>query len=193
MRKSAIVLMVWAVAAAVVVAVPSSATAQNWRDEVAKRDQLIAAQENLLNAYRCRFQVDIGAVKGGCSGGQPGATGLSRAGATVCERGRLGRPRQPDSGAGEPVERVPMPVQHRRWTGARRVLARRQRQRGRRDAVHRPQRIRRLQRRGPPSGVQAAGVGQPGVAVVLDGHGASLRAEGLPLHDHQRRPLRLQG
>ena len=71
MRKLAIVLMVWAVAAAVVVAVPSSAAAQTWFDEVRKRDQLIAAQENLLNAYRCRFQVDIGAVKGGCSGGQP--------------------------------------------------------------------------------------------------------------------------
>ena len=34
--------------------------------QVAERDALIAAQENLLNAYRCMFNVDTDAVSGGC-------------------------------------------------------------------------------------------------------------------------------
>jgi len=34
--------------------------------QVAERDTLIAAQENLLNAYRCQFNVDTDAVSGGC-------------------------------------------------------------------------------------------------------------------------------
>ena len=35
-------------------------------EEIAVRDQLIAAQENLLNAYRCRFSTDTHLVPGGC-------------------------------------------------------------------------------------------------------------------------------
>ena len=34
--------------------------------QVAERDSLIAAQENLLNTYRCMFGVDTAAVRGGC-------------------------------------------------------------------------------------------------------------------------------
>jgi len=34
--------------------------------DVAERNQLIAAQENLLNAYRCLFAVDTDEVAGGC-------------------------------------------------------------------------------------------------------------------------------
>ena len=34
--------------------------------QVAERDTLIAAQENLLNTYRCMFGVDTAAVSGGC-------------------------------------------------------------------------------------------------------------------------------
>ncbi len=34
--------------------------------QVAERDTLIAAQENLLNTYRCMFGVDTAAVRGGC-------------------------------------------------------------------------------------------------------------------------------
>ena len=44
--------------------------------QVAERDALIAAQENLLNAYRCMFGVDTDAVRGGCPDPdriQPGA------------------------------------------------------------------------------------------------------------------------
>lgn len=39
--------------------------------EIARRDTLIAEQENLLNVYRCRFGVDTQVVPGGCSGGAP--------------------------------------------------------------------------------------------------------------------------
>ena len=35
-------------------------------EEIEQRDQLIADQENLLNAYRCLFNVDIDAVPGQC-------------------------------------------------------------------------------------------------------------------------------
>ena len=46
-------------------------------DEVALRDQLIANQENLLNAYRCMFFVDEDVVRGGCDSPEavePGST-----------------------------------------------------------------------------------------------------------------------
>lgn len=41
------------------------------RADIAVRDNLIAAQETLLNIYRCQFGVDIGAVTGGCTEGNP--------------------------------------------------------------------------------------------------------------------------
>ena len=37
--------------------------------EIDARGNLIIAQENLLNAYRCRFNIDTEVVKGGCSNG----------------------------------------------------------------------------------------------------------------------------
>lgn len=39
--------------------------------EIAQRDQLILAQESLLNTYRCRFGIDARVVPGGCAGGRP--------------------------------------------------------------------------------------------------------------------------
>ena len=39
--------------------------------DISERDELIAAQETLLNAYRCRFEVDAYAVLGGCADGRP--------------------------------------------------------------------------------------------------------------------------
>lgn len=44
---------------------PAGASAQT-PDDVAMRDELIAAQENLLNDYRCLFGVDADQVPGGC-------------------------------------------------------------------------------------------------------------------------------
>ena len=41
---------------------------------LAQRDWLVAAQENLLNAYRCRFDIDTAIVPGGCGDEQPGPT-----------------------------------------------------------------------------------------------------------------------
>lgn len=41
------------------------------RREIVERDNLIGAQESLLNAYRCRFRVDTQIVPGGCANGQP--------------------------------------------------------------------------------------------------------------------------
>ncbi len=40
-------------------------------DDIAARDELIADQEALLNAYRCRFGVDAEQVPGGCADGAP--------------------------------------------------------------------------------------------------------------------------
>lgn len=55
---------------AIVAALPSPASAQSAAD-VEVRDKLIARQEALLNTYRCRFNIDIQAVPGGCSAGLP--------------------------------------------------------------------------------------------------------------------------
>ena len=41
------------------------------RDDIQLRDDLIAAQETLLNVYRCKFGIDIVAVPGGCTNGYP--------------------------------------------------------------------------------------------------------------------------
>ncbi len=41
------------------------------REDVVIRDTLIAAQESLLNVYRCRFGIDVTTVRGGCSDGLP--------------------------------------------------------------------------------------------------------------------------
>ena len=49
-------------------------------EDIAERDNLIAAQETLLNVYRCRFGPDVLAVLGGCANGQP-SQGFSRPGA----------------------------------------------------------------------------------------------------------------
>ena len=49
------------------------------REDIEVRDNLIAAQETLLNVYRCRFGVDVGAVPGGCDDGLP-SQGFSRPG-----------------------------------------------------------------------------------------------------------------
>ena len=40
-------------------------------DDIVLRDELIAAQESLLNTYRCLFNVDVEIVPGGCTNGQP--------------------------------------------------------------------------------------------------------------------------
>ena len=39
--------------------------------DISVRDELIAAQESLLNSYRCRFDVDTHIVPGGCANGAP--------------------------------------------------------------------------------------------------------------------------
>ncbi len=39
--------------------------------DVAERDRLIAAQEALLNFFRCQFGIDVEAVPGGCVAGNP--------------------------------------------------------------------------------------------------------------------------
>ena len=41
------------------------------QEEIRKRDELIFAQESLLNVYRCRFNVDTQVVPGGCVDGEP--------------------------------------------------------------------------------------------------------------------------
>ena len=40
-------------------------------EDVVMRDRLVADQETLLNVYRCLFDVDTGAVPGGCVNGEP--------------------------------------------------------------------------------------------------------------------------
>ena len=53
---------------------PAQAGAQQSQpalEDIAVRDELIAAQESLLNAYRCLFDVDAEVVPGGCADGKP--------------------------------------------------------------------------------------------------------------------------
>jgi len=76
----AVVVLVGSLLAAAPVAAQTAdgqtAGGQTAGGQVAERDSLIAAQENLLNAYRCRFNVDTAAVSGGCPDPdqvQPGA------------------------------------------------------------------------------------------------------------------------
>lgn len=70
---AAAVFAVLCVVASAVVVVPaaSPAAAQGYAADVAVRDRLIAAQENLLNAYRCLYDIDTGDVAGGCDGTSP--------------------------------------------------------------------------------------------------------------------------
>lgn len=50
---------------------PTGGALEQLADVVAARDQLIANQENLLNTYRCRFDIDTAAVPGGCASPAP--------------------------------------------------------------------------------------------------------------------------
>ncbi len=49
-----------------VIAAVSVASAHDTDGEIASRDALISAQENLLNTYRCLFSIDMQLVPGGC-------------------------------------------------------------------------------------------------------------------------------
>lgn len=66
------------VAAMAAVAVAPGASAQTVGD-VEARDQLIANQENLLNTYRCLFEVDTEVVPGGCPNPDTVTPGVSSA------------------------------------------------------------------------------------------------------------------
>lgn len=53
---------------------PSVVSAQGLQptqQDIAERDGLISAQESLLNAYRCHFDIDAIVVPGGCANGVP--------------------------------------------------------------------------------------------------------------------------
>lgn len=63
MLRKALVAAMLATCLSTAAAMPAHAQTAH---DVSVRDQLIANQENLLNAYRCMFGVDIHAVKGGC-------------------------------------------------------------------------------------------------------------------------------
>ncbi len=67
MRKTIIV----AVVALVALFGFGSATAHDPADDIAVRDELIQAQEDLLNVYRCMFDIDTELVPGGCVDGAP--------------------------------------------------------------------------------------------------------------------------
>jgi len=56
-----------ALAVALLAALVSPAASAQTTGDVEVRDQLIADQQNLLNAYRCLFAVDTDQVPGGCS------------------------------------------------------------------------------------------------------------------------------
>ena len=59
--------------ALIAVLAPTVASAQPSTADIQQRDELIHAQESLLNAYRCRFDIDVQIVPGGCANGAPGA------------------------------------------------------------------------------------------------------------------------
>ena len=72
MRATCVVVVLTLFLSAVVVAGgPVSAQTAVPAEDIAVRDQLIAEQETLLNAYRCVFNVDTRVVPGGCASGQP--------------------------------------------------------------------------------------------------------------------------
>ena len=54
-----------------VTAQENSSTSPPTQQDIELRDELIAAQESLLNVYRCKFAVDIRAVPGGCKDRRP--------------------------------------------------------------------------------------------------------------------------
>ena len=62
-----------ALTAGAVTPVSSGAAAQESTvlEEINFRNELVAAQESLLNTYRCLFNIDISVVPGGCVDGQP--------------------------------------------------------------------------------------------------------------------------
>ncbi len=56
---------------------PVGASAQDQQpilQRIVERDGLISAQESLLNAYRCRFNIDTIVVPGGCANGAPASS-----------------------------------------------------------------------------------------------------------------------
>lgn len=86
MRRTLCVVVV-----ALIAALAPPASAQTVAD-VSARDTLIAAQENLLNTYRCQFGVDTDAVPGGCGDRQtitPGVAPESPTQADIDVRDRL--------------------------------------------------------------------------------------------------------
>ena len=54
-----------------VVSAQSASSGGLTREDIQLRDDLIAAQETLLDIYRCQFGIDVGVVAGGCTGGYP--------------------------------------------------------------------------------------------------------------------------
>lgn len=52
-------------------AAQGTSTTEVLQAEIAVRDELISAQESLLNVYRCMFNVDTEVVTGGCANGKP--------------------------------------------------------------------------------------------------------------------------
>lgn len=77
LRPSGAVLRAFAVSLLALTLGISGASAQSagesgfTQEDIAIRDNLIAAQETLLNVYRCQFGFDIRAVPGGCANGNP--------------------------------------------------------------------------------------------------------------------------
>ena len=63
-----VALMVLGAGLSILLAAPAQAQTAS---DVVERDRLIAAQEALLNVYRCRFDIDTEIVPGGCGGGTP--------------------------------------------------------------------------------------------------------------------------
>lgn len=54
-----------------VVSAQNASSGRFTREDIQLRDNLIAAQETLLNIYRCQFGLDIETVPGGCTNGYP--------------------------------------------------------------------------------------------------------------------------
>ncbi|MCY3636475.1 MAG: N-acetylmuramoyl-L-alanine amidase [bacterium] len=69
-RAAAASLLVLALGASAVSA-QSASSGGFTREDIQLRDDLVAAQETLLNVYRCQFGIDIRAVPGGCTNGYP--------------------------------------------------------------------------------------------------------------------------
>ncbi len=70
-RLAAGIVIVLAVLAPLLATSKAAATQTARYSDIERRDELIAAQQALISVYRCKYEIDVDAVPGGCHDGWP--------------------------------------------------------------------------------------------------------------------------